>query len=311
MSYRGPHHNQFNNQFPQGIPSGMAGSTGPGPVSNSKSIFEQFESISKKTEDLIDEYSRPIKPYVPSIGRAFIVATFYEDSLRIFTQWSEQVYYLYNYRKYWKWVTVLFLILNIVVMLSASTLLVLRKKPEFSTLALVGVVIIQGIFYGLVTDLQFILRNLSVVGGLILAFSDSLVRDKRSLSMPGLPMLQNKDHKKYYLLAGRLLLVFLFLGFVFSASFSFSRLAIILVGFVACGSIIVGYKTKFAAFILTILLFSHNIIVNQFWKYNSHDSTRDFLKYEFFQTLSIVGGLLIIVNAGAGELSLDEKKKIY
>lgn len=311
MSYRGPHHNQFNNQFPQGIPSGMAGSAGPGPVSNSKSIFEQFESISKKTEDLIDEYSRPIKPYVPSIGRAFIVATFYEDSLRIFTQWSEQVYYLYNYRKYWKWVTVLFLILNIVVMLSASTLLVLRKKPEFSTLALVGVVIIQGIFYGLVTDLQFILRNLSVVGGLILAFSDSLVRDKRSLSMPGLPMLQNKDHKKYYLLAGRLLLVFLFLGFVFSASFSFSRLAIILVGFVACGSIIVGYKTKFAAFILTILLFSHNIIVNQFWKYNSHDSTRDFLKYEFFQTLSIVGGLLIIVNAGAGELSLDEKKKIY
>ncbi|ODV69179.1 SURF4-domain-containing protein [Hyphopichia burtonii NRRL Y-1933] len=311
MSYRGPHHNQFNNQFPQGIPSGMAGSTGPGPVSSSKSIFEQFESISKKTEDLIDEYSRPIKPYVPSIGRAFIVATFYEDSLRIFTQWSEQVYYLYNYRKYWKWVTVLFLILNIVVMLSASTLLVLRKKPEFSTLALVGVVIIQGIFYGLVTDLQFILRNLSVVGGLILAFSDSLVRDKRSLSMPGLPMLQNKDHKKYYLLAGRLLLVFLFLGFVFSASFSFSRLAIILVGFVACGSIIVGYKTKFAAFILTILLFSHNIIVNQFWKYNSHDSTRDFLKYEFFQTLSIVGGLLIIVNAGAGELSLDEKKKIY
>lgn len=309
MSYRGPNHNQFNNQFGNGnIPNQ---SSNLGPVSNSKSFVQNFEDFSKKVEDLIDEYSRPVKPYVPSIGRAFIVATFYEDSLRIFTQWSEQVYYLYNYRKYWKWVTVLFLLSNIAIMLSASTLLVLRKKPEFSTSALVGVVIIQGIFYGLVTDSQFILRNLSVVGGLILAFSDSLVRDKRSLSMPGIPMLQNTDHKKYFLLAGRLLLVFLFLGFVFSASFSLSRFFIILVGSFACGSIIVGYKTKFAAAVLTILLFTHNVFVNQFWKYNSHDSQRDFLRYEFFQTLSIVGGLLIIVNAGAGELSFDEKKKIY
>ena len=35
------------------------------------------------------------------------------------------------------------------------------------------------------------------------------------------------------------------------------------------------------------------------------------LRYEFFQVLSIVGGLLLVVNAGAGEFSIDEKKKIY
>ncbi|CAK7894010.1 ER-derived vesicles protein Erv29p [[Candida] anglica] len=307
MSYRGP--NQFNNQFRGGQPNSPP--TNIGPVSSSKTPLEKFEGISKGVEDLIDEYSRPLKPYVPAIGRAFIVATFYEDSLRIISQWSEQVYYLHNYKHIYHWLTVLFLFLNIIVMSIASTFLILRKKNEIATSALVIVVIFQGLFYGLIFDGQFILRNLSVVGGLILAFSDSLVRDKRSLSMPGLPMLNNQDNKKYFLLTGRILLVILFLGFVFSASWSFLRLTVILVGFISCGSIIVGYKTKFAAFILTVLLFTYNVFANQFWKYGAKDSSRDFLKYEFFQTLSIVGGLLIIVNAGAGELSLDEKKKIY
>lgn len=315
MSYRGP--NQFNRQFsgPTGAPAGAPGMGGVptniGPVSSSKSAVDQFEDFSKKIEDLIDDYTRPLKPYVVSIGRSFIVATFYEDSLRIFSQWNEQVYYLHNYKHIWKWLTVLFLITNIVLMIGASTLLILRRKNEIATGSLIAVVILQGIFYGLIFDGLFILRNLSVVGGLILAFSDSVVRDKRSLAMPGLPMVNNQDNKKYFLLGGRLLLVLLFLGFVFSSSWSFTRLLVILGGFITCASIIVGYKTKFSAFVLTVLLFTYNVFANQFWKYGAHDSSRDFLKYEFFQTLSIVGGLLIIVNAGAGELSIDEKKKIY
>lgn len=307
MSYRGPNH--FNNQF--NSPLGNAPPTRIGPVSSQPSGLEKFESFSKKFEDFLDDYLSPLKPYVPAIGRLFIVATFYEDAIRIFSQWSEQVYYLNVYRKIWKWLTVLFLATNIVMMLAASTLLVLRKHLTFATITLCLVVLLQGIFYGLIFDSQFLLRNLSVVGGLILAFSDSLVRDKRSLSIAGLPMINNQDNKKYFLLAGRLLLIFLFLGFVFSANWSFARVIIILIGLVACTLIVVGYKTKVAAAVLTILLFGYNVFVNQFWKYLSFNANRDFLKYEFFQTLSIVGGLLIIVNAGAGELSIDEKKKIY
>ncbi|KAK6454945.1 SURF4 family-domain-containing protein [Scheffersomyces xylosifermentans] len=307
MSYRGP--NQFNNQFR----NGQTGVPPPnvGPVTSSKSLYDKFEDSSKSVEDLIDNYLKPLKPYVPAIGRAFLVATFYEDSLRIISQWSEQVYYLHNYRKIWRWLTLTFLVVNVCTMISASTFLVLRKQSMIATTALVSVVVLQGLAYGLIFDTQFILRNLSVVGGLILAFSDTLVRDKRTLNMPGLPMINNQDNKKYFLLAGRLLLVFLFLGFVFSANWSITRIFIILIGSLSCGSIIVGFKTKFAAFVLTVLLFTYNVFANQFWKFTSHDSNRDFLKYEFFQTLSIVGGLLIIVNAGAGEFSIDEKKKIY
>lgn len=303
MSYRG----NFQNQFP--APMGQPPNIGP--VRHQQSGVEKLDEISKKIESAMDQYLSPLKPYVPAIGRSFIVATFYEDALRIFTQWSEQVYYLHVYRKFWKWLTVVFLLANVLLMLAASTLLVARKHTMYATCVLVGVVFFQGVFYGLIFDSQFLLRNLSVVGGLILAFSDSIVRDKRALSMPGLPQLNNKDNKKYFLLAGRLLLIFLFLGFVFSATWSFSRVLVILVGVAACTSIVVGYKTKVSAALLTILLFLYNVIVNQFWKYSKFNANRDFLKYEFFQTLSIVGGLLIIVNAGAGELSIDEKKKIY
>lgn len=306
MSYRGP--NQFNNQF--NAPLGGQ-PTRVGPIPTQLSPLEKLEGVSKKIEDLIDDYCSPLKPYVPSIGRLFIVATFYEDALRIMSQWAEQVYYLHVYRKIWKWLTVLFLFLNVLMMVVASSLLVLRKQSTFATSSLVGVVFLQGVFYGLIFDSQFLLRNLSVIGGIVLAYSDSLVRDKRSLTMPGLPMLNNQDNKKYFLLAGRLLLIFLFLGFVFSGTWSITRGFIILVGLVACASIVVGFKTKVAAAVLTVLLFTYNIFVNQFWMHLSFNANRDFLKYEFFQTLSIVGGLLIIVNAGAGELSIDEKKKIY
>lgn len=317
MSYRGPNQFQnngfsnpnFNHQF--GGNSAPAPASRLGPVLAELSGVEKIEQILKRIEDFLDDYFGPVKPYVPAIGRLFIVATFYEDAMRIFSQWSEQVYYLHVYRKYWKWLTVTFLFINIVMMLIGSTCLVLRKQLTFATITLCSVVVFQGMFYGLIFDSQFLLRNLSVVGGLILAYSDTLVRDKRRLSMPGLPMLNNQDNKKYFLLAGRLLLIFLFLGFVFSSTLSFTRFFIILFGIVACGFIVVGYKTKASAAVMTVMLFTHNVIVNQFWKYLTFNANRDFLKYEFFQTLSIVGGLLIIVNAGAGELSFDEKKKVY
>ena len=54
--------------------------------------------------------------YLPAIGRFLIVVTFLEDALRIVTQFSDQIFYLVNYRRFLPWgIAHLFLVSNVCV----------------------------------------------------------------------------------------------------------------------------------------------------------------------------------------------------
>lgn len=232
-------------------------------------------------------------------------------------------------------ITHLFLIVNVVAMFASSLMIIIRKHSEYAVMGLIGVVVTQALGYGLIFDLNFFLRNLSVMGGLLMVLSDSWVRKK--FAPAGLPQLDEKDRKMYFQLAGRVLLIFLFIGFVFAGEWSAGRIAVILVGLVACVMVVVGFKAKWSAIILVAILSIFNIFVNNFWtvsfdlqlqrkvlrkhgsnitdEYSSqlheHHPHKDFAKYDFFQILSIVGGLLLLINMGPGQVSFDEKKKVY
>jgi len=144
-----------------------------------------------------------------------------------------------------------------------SFLIIVRKNSEYAVGGLLGVVITQALGYGLIFDLNFFLRNLSVMGGLLMVLSDSWVRKK--FAPAGLPQLDEKDRKMYFQLAGRVLLIFLFVGFVFAGEWSFGRVLVILVGAVACVMVVVGFKAKFSAVMLVVILSIFNLLVNNFW----------------------------------------------
>ncbi|KAI1799801.1 SURF4-domain-containing protein [Daldinia bambusicola] len=288
---------------------------GPNPFGGPKnevadpSPLDAIREQTSKIEDILDTISEPIKPYLPAIGRFLIVVTFLEDALRIITQWSDQLVYLNSYRHIPSGLTHLFLIVNVLTMVSCSTMVIIRKHSDYAVAGLVGVVVTQALGYGLIFDLNFFLRNLSVVGGLIMVLSDSWVRKTKAFA--GLPQIDEKDRKMYFQLAGRVLLIFLFIGFVFSGDWSIWRIAVSVIGLIACVMVVVGFKAKFSATLLVLILSVFNVLVNNFWTLHEHHPHKDFAKYDFFQILSIVGGLLLLVNSGPGQFSIDEKKKVY
>lgn len=188
-------------------------------------------------------------------------------------------------------------------MSTCSTLIVARKYTPYAVGGLIGVVITQALGYGLIFDLNFFLRNLSVMGGLLMVLSDSWVRKR--FAPAGLPQIDEKDRKMYFQLAGRILLIFLFLGFVIAGDWTFWRVLVSVVGFVACVMVVVGFKAKMSAIMLVVILSIFNLLVNNFWsvsrqsiswlnalltrlQLHKHHPHKDFAKYDFFQILSIV-----------------------
>lgn len=144
-----------------------------------------------------------------------------------------------------------------------SFYIIVRRYSEYAVSGLIGVVILQGVGYGLVFDINFFLRNLSVMGGLLMVLSDSWVRKR--FAPAGLPQIDEKDRKMYFQLAGRVLLIFLFIGFVFRGDWSIWRISVSAIGFIACVMVVVGFKAKFSAILLVLILSIFNILVNNFW----------------------------------------------
>ena len=147
---------------------------------------------------------------------------------------------------------------------------------------------------------------MALAGGIILLLAENRA-EGRSL-FAGLPSMGENMPRTYLQLSGRILLVFMFLTLLHLDT---SPLYIIqdVVGTAFVILIAVGYKTKLASLVLVAWLTVLNFWFNDWWNVPEYRPLRDFLKYDFFQTMSVVGGLLLVVALGPGGYSMDEHKK--
>ncbi|XP_041756475.1 surfeit locus protein 4 isoform X3 [Coregonus clupeaformis] len=152
------------------------------------------------------------------------------------------------------------------------------------------------------------MRNLALGGGLLLLLAES--RGEGKSMFAGVPSMGEHSPKQYMQLGGRVLLVLMFMTLL---HFDPSLISILqnLVGTALIVLVAIGFKTKLAALTLVLWLFAVNVYFNAFWTVPTYKPMHDFLKYDFFQTMSVIGGLLLIVALGPGGVSMDEKKKLW
>lgn len=156
-------------------------------------------------------------------------------------------------------------------------------------------------------ELQLILRNFALLGGLLLLHVENKEAScyKMYAARAGLPLLVNRKSQQLMQLTGRILLALMYMTlFQHFTIFSF---VLNLFGLILMVFVVMGYRTRSAALWLSLVLTGWNVTTNSWWF--ADGDTRDLLKYNCFHTLSVVGGLLMVVVLGPGDVSLERYKK--
>ncbi|KAG9472626.1 surfeit locus protein 4-like [Eleutherodactylus coqui] len=257
-------------------------------------------------EELADQFLRLTKRYLPHVARLCLISTFLEDSLRMWLQWNDQRDYINGSWSCGVFLASLFVLTNMIGQLVGCVLVLARKFVPYACLGLFIIICLQTIVYNIIWDAKFLMRNMAVGGGLLLLLAESHSEGKSMFA--GVPSVGHTSPRQYMQLGGRVLLILMFMTLLhFNASpFTifqdfFGLTLIILVA--------IGFKTKVAALTLVLWLLIINVLQNAFWAVPSYRAMHDFLKYDFFQTLSVMGGLLLVVALGPGGVSMDEHKK--
>ncbi|EDX12834.1 GD20359 [Drosophila simulans] len=245
-----------------------------------------------KTEDVAEQVIKRGKNVLPTVARLCLIATFFEDGLRMYFQWNEQREYMDMSWGCGKFLATVFVLVNLLGQLGGCGMVMARFKVDIAVGLLFFIVVLQTVAYSILWDFQFLLRNFALIGALLLVLAEARI-EGRSL---------------FAGLAGRILLAFMFITLI---RFELSVWQVIqdIIGSILMVLVVLGYKTKLSALILVALLTVLNLYHNAWWTIPSYKPLRDFLKYDFFQTLSVIGGLLMIVSLGPGGVSMDEHKK--
>ena len=139
---------------------------------------------------LIFKVSRKGKHVLPILARACLVSTFFEDGIRMWTQWNEQREYMDISWGCGYFLASLFVIINLLGQLGGVVMVMGRIKVDWACYGLFGIVVLQTVAYSILWDVQFLFRNFALVGALLLVLAES--RSEGKSLFPGVPSLGNK-----------------------------------------------------------------------------------------------------------------------
>ena len=263
------------------------------------------DELMSQIEEYSEKFLRHTKYILPYVARVCVIGTFLEDGIRMWFQWGEQSDYVSGAWNLPSFFGHIFVIYNLLVQLAAGVMVIGRYKIQVAVGLFFSILVIQTFAYPILWDMKFFLRNFALSGGLVLLLADAQSQQKSTFA--GIPMIYDNKNREYMVLAGRVLIILMFLTLI-RFNFSFMNILEIIIGGVLITLVSIGYKTKLSALILAGCLSVINLFLNPFWMYDV-TLLHDLHKYDFFQTVSVVGGLLFIVILGPGGVSVDEHKK--
>ncbi len=71
-------------------------------------------------------------------------------------------------------------------------------------------------------------------------------------------------------------------------------------------ALVIGYRTRLVAWVLTLYLVLGTLLFHNFWAYQGADQQIQMIN--FLKNLAILGGLLRLASDGAGAISLDARR---
>jgi len=269
---------------------------------------------------------KAVKRFLTTLGPLLLVITFLEDGFRVLFRWSEQMNYLTGDRHGMgmsRWFAVLALLTSVFLQIGGSALILQGKRAAFlkgqhvkvGGGALLTFLFLQPVMYGQHADVDFMCRTLTLAGGLALLWQHDMETQGTKVDLfAGLPDTRSQYTQEVIQLTGRTLmtLMFFYQMFEFLAKAHAGVLHYIgaLLTCLICSTVLLGFKAKTGAVLLIALLAIGNVLMHPFWSVRPH--LYDFTKFYFFQTLSMIGGLMLLVLHGPGGLSVggDSKKLI-
>ena len=126
-------------------------------------IAMSHSELIQKAEDLADQVLRQSKHILPHLARFCLVATFFEDGIRMWFQWSEQRDYI-DHQWGCGWVLgTMFVLINLFGQLAGCFMVLARLKVDIAVGILFGIIVLQVCTMSVIINYIFLFKKQKLV----------------------------------------------------------------------------------------------------------------------------------------------------